>query len=292
MRQREANGYYPLWLSDQEVADEYKEKFVASYNAFFDAKDPNEKKQHLDEFRVYLTIMCDVVAYRYLVKYYSNLFHRLGITIEEYMDYKVERAYITIKDKKEKIDDPMSYIYMSFMLSSPRLIYDYGEKMGRCKLVREVLPYFKTQRLKYFFIDSKNTIEHVIFNFDNIDLDEDSEAIRSNIDKYSLAQYQKQENLESNDSGFSAVREYVGKLPFKIKKARNFLLSIFDTWKTTGEADFEVTKRKANLQVEFTLLDYVKYKYEHQEVDLSYDEYIDVLCVLNQLLKGRKEFNF
>lgn len=284
-------GYYPPWLSDQSIADDYKQKFIASYDAFFTAKDPKEKKRHLDEFRVYLTVMCDVVAYRYLIKYYSNLFHRLGVTVEEYMDYKVERMYLTIRDKKDRIDDVMSYIYMSFMLSSPRLIYDYGEKVGRCKLVRDVLPYFKTQRLKFFFIEKENTIEHVIFNVDNIDLDEDTEAIRSNMDKYSLAQYQKQETAKDQDTGVDIVRKYVSKLPFKTEKGRAFLLSVFDTWKTSGEEDFEVTRSKANLKSEFTMLDYIKYKYEHQEVDLTYDEYIDILCVLNKLLKGRKDLN-
>ena len=37
-----------------------------------------------------------------------------------------------------KIEDILSYVYMSCMLSSPRLIYDYGEKVGRCKSVKEV----------------------------------------------------------------------------------------------------------------------------------------------------------
>ena len=64
-------------------------------------------------------------------------------------------------------------------------------------MVREILPYFKTQRLKFYFIEKDNTAEHIVFSVDNIELDEESEVIRSNLDKYSLSLYTEQQRKES-----------------------------------------------------------------------------------------------
>ena len=161
-------GYYPIWLTDTECGNEYKRKLIKTYDEYFNEQDKKLREKKLNEFRVNLTVVADVVAYRYLVKHYSNLFYKLNITIEEYIEYKVERMYVTVRDKKERINDIMSYVYMSFMLSSPRLIYDYGEFVGKCKTVKENQPYFKIQRLKYYFIERETAAEHIIFSVDNL----------------------------------------------------------------------------------------------------------------------------
>lgn len=286
------DGYYPLWLTDKECGDEYKAGLVKVYDEFYTATDKEVKKKKLDELRISLTVVSDIVAYRYLIKYYTNLFRKLNITIEEYLDYKVDRMYMTIRDKKERIEDIMSYVYMSFMLSSPRLIYDYAEKIGRCKLVKENMPYFMVQRLKFFFIERENVVEHLVLTVDNIDLDEESEVLRSNLEKYSLTQYNREQSILSTDSGFEALRNYIAKLDFKYEVSKQYLLSIFDNWKASGEEDFELTKQASGVKSadDFTLFDYIRYKFENKQIDLTYEEYIDVLDVLNKLLKGRKNF--
>lgn len=179
---------------------------------------------------------------------------------------------------------------MSFMLSSPRLIYDCGEHLGRCKMVREILPYFKTQRLKFYFIEKDNTAEHIVFSVDNIELDEESEVIRSNLDRYSLSLYTEQQRKENAETGFEILREYINKLNFKYSQSKKYLLSIFDSWKGQIEEDYERVKQTINAKddIDFTLFDYIRYKYENKQVDLTYEEYLDVLSVLNKLLKGRK----
>lgn len=284
-------GYYPIWLTNTECGNEYKRKLVQNYEDYYNEQDKKLKEKRLSEFRVNLTVVADVVAYRYLVKHYSNLFHKLNITVEEYIDYKVERMYVTVRDKKEKINDIMSYVYMSFMLSSPRLIYDYGEYAGRCKTIREVQPYFKVQRYKFYFIERENAAEHIIFSVDNLELDDDTELIRSNLDKYSLSKFTEEQRNKNAESGYDALREYLEKFgEFKYLKSKKYLLNVFDTWTTGTEDDFEYTKQNLGIKVdtEFSLLDYIRYKYENKQVDLTYEEYLDILSVLNSLLKGRK----
>ena len=284
-------GYYPIWLTDTECGNEYKRKLIKTYDEYFNEQDKKLREKKLNEFRVNLTVVADVVAYRYLVKHYSNLFYKLNITIEEYIEYKVERMYVTIRDKKERINDIMSYVYMSFMLSSPRLIYDYGEFVGKCKTVKENQPYFKIQRLKYYFIERETAAEHIIFSVDNLDLDDDTELIRSNLDKYSLSKYTEEQRNNSAESGYDVLREYLEKQgKFKFAKSKAYLLNLFDTWTTGTEDDFETVKQELDIKTdsEFSLLDYIRYKYENKQVDLNYEEYLDILCVLNSLLKGRK----
>lgn len=283
------DGYYPPWLTDQKIGDEYKRSLVIKYEDFFKEENKQLKAEKLKEVRAYLTVVCDVIAYRYLVKYYSNLFHKLNITVEEYMDYKVERMYVTIKDKKEPISDILSYIYMSFMLSSPRLIYDYGEKIGRCKLVKDILPYFRIQRLKFFFIEKENVTEHYVYNVDNIELDSESnsELIRSNMDKSSLQRYNTEQSILNSASSFDVVKEFIiNNISFSFDKSKKYLLSIFDNWATEVEFDFQYIKQISELKDNsFNLVDYIRYKYENKQTDLSYDEYLDVLHALNLVLK-------
>lgn len=283
-------GYYPSWLTDVNIGNEYKRKLIKVYDEFFNEQDKKVKENKLNEFRVYLTVVADVVAYRYLVKHYSNLFYKLGITIEDYIEYKVERMYVTVRDKKDRINDIMSYVYMSFMLSSPRLIYDYGEYAGRCKTVREVQPYFKTQRMKFYFIEKDNAIEHVVFSVDNLELDNDTELLHSNLDRYSLGQYVEEQRKHNAETGFDALREFISNCQFKYSQSKKYLLHIFDSWEKSTESDFEQVKQELNIKnsIEFTLLDYIRYKYENKQVDLTYEEYLDVLNILNKILKGRK----
>lgn len=284
-------GYYPEWLTNAECGNEYKRKLIDAYEDYFNEQDKIKRKQKLDKFRIYLTVVADVVAYRYLVKYYSNLFYKLSITVEEYIEYKVERMYVTVRDKKDKINDIMSYVYMSFMLSSPRLIYDYGEYIGRCKTIREIQPYYKTQRLKFYFIEKDTAVEHIVYVVDNLDLDNDTEAIRSNLEKYSLSQYVEQQQKQNIDSGFDLLREFLDHYPFQFKKSEEYLLNIFDNWKTKIEDDFEDVKQELGIKSnnDFNLLDYIEYKYENKQIDLNYDEYVDVLNALNNILKGRRK---
>lgn len=249
------------------------------------------KSQKLKQLKIYLAVVCDVVAYRYLVKYYFNLFHRLNIMVEEYIDYKVERMYQTLKDKKERIEDIMSYVYMSFMLSSPRLIYDYGEKLGRCKLVKDNLPYFQVQRLKFFFIERENVTEHYIYNVDNLELDalqsSTGRNLHSNLEKYSLSKYKyKQSIVNSTSNSYDTIREYIANnKTIKFEKSKNYLLSIFDNWSDSVEGDYQEVKNMSEITDNFTLFDYIRYKYENKMTDLKNEEYLEVLSILNTLLK-------
>lgn len=284
------DGYYPIWLTNQECGDSYKKQLYVVYDNYYKETDPEKKKNCYSELQVYITIVCDVIAYRYLVKYYTNLFHKLSITIEEYMDYKVERILSTIQSKTERIDDILSYIYMSFMLSSPRLIYDYAEKVGRCKLVKELLPYFQIQRFKFFFVDRDSNREHYIFNVDNLELNENTEAIRSNLEKYSLSDYNRKQSLDLYDSSFDLIFDYIKTLDYKYENSLKYLLNIFSNWETDVESKYEIQKSKQTdvNKKDFSLLDYIKYDYECNK-SLSYDEYIEVLQTLNNLLKNGKD---
>lgn len=283
-------GYYPPWLTDEECGESYKQALVKAYNDFYEERNPQIKKKKLDSMNVLLMVVSDVIAYRYLVKHYSNLFYKLNITFEEYIDYKVQRMYVTIRDKKEKIEDILSYMYMSFMLSSSRLIYDYAEKIGRCKLVKEETPYFQIQRQKFFFIEKNNSKEHIVYNVDNLELDEDSVNIRSNMDRYSLSEYNRQLNRDndSENSGIGLIKKYINNFDFKSQKAKNILLHIFDNWVSEYEDDFNDAKRKLDIKEEsdFTFIDYINYLYQTNKLNIEYIDYIEIIKVLGNILKG------
>lgn len=280
------SDYYPIWLTDESVALDYKQKLYNSYDEYFNEKDSKIRQEKLKELKVYLTIVSDVIAYRYLVKYYSNLFHKLHITVEEYMDYKVDRMFLTIKDKKERIEDILSYVYMSFMLSSPRLIYDYAEKIGRCSLVKDNLPYFKVQRLKFFFIDRENTIEHIVCNISVVDINSTEKSIRSDMEKYSLANYNYKQSIEASNSEYDILCEYLQNMTsFKYVKSRDYILDIFKNWKESIEDDFIYVKQISEVKSNFTLIDYIRYKYENKQTDLTYDEFVDALSILNNIMR-------
>lgn len=289
MNERSIGHYYPQWLTDQECGESYKRQLVTIYNDYFKEQDKKLKQEKLDQVKVYLTIVCDVVAYRYLVKHYSNLFYRLHLTVEEYMEYKVDRMFTTIKDKKDKIDDILSYVYMSFMLSSPRLIYDYAEKVGRCKLVKETLPYFQVQRLKFFFIERENSVEHIILDFNIVDMDSTEKSVRSDIERYSLFEYNYRASLESSESSTDLLIDFVNKIEIENEKSKTFVLNIFSHWKSEVEDEYLSIKQSLKSSESFNLIDYVRYKYENQQTNLNYVEYIEVLNILNKILKGKKD---
>lgn len=241
---------------------------------------------------VYLIVVSDVIAYRYLVKHYYNLFKKLDITFEEYMDYKVERMYNTLRDKKEKVDDILSYIYMSFMLSSPRLIYDYAEQIGKCKLVKELLPYFKVQRQKFFLEYKDNTREHYIYNVDNIDLDKDSEAIRSNIEKYSLSEYNKKDSALNTDSySLEVIKSYISDYFYDNDNITNILFNIFDNWENKTESDYMYIKQTYFTNKDFSFIDYIRYLYENNKLNITYTDYTNILKMFNDLFKIKGELS-
>lgn len=288
-RSIDGDGYYPQWLTDEDCGNSYKQLFLDLYEEWYNIKDAKEKKERLKELKVYLTIICDVIAYRYLVKYYSNLFHKLNITIDEYMNYKVERILITIRDKKEHINDVLSYVYMAFMLSPSRLIYDYAESLGRCKLVKANLPYYQIQRLKFFFITRDRSAEHIVYNVDNLELDEDSEFIHSNLDRYSLSEYNREQAKLDAGTKYDNLVKYIENVSTKYPKSKQFLINLFNSWSNDLEGEYESIKQKFSDNSCFGLTDYIKYKYENQQVDLSYDEYIGVLSILNNIIKNRSK---
>lgn len=283
------DGYYPEWLTDTKCGDEYKKKLGIIYDTYFNCVDPEQKKKYFKELKVYLIIVSDIIAYRYLLKHYNHLFHKLNITIEEYINYKIERMCTTIECKKDKIEDILSYVYISFMLSSPRLIYDYAESIGRCKLVRSVLPYYQVSRLKFFFIERENAIEHVIYNVNNIDLDDKSDLIHSNLDKYSLLDYNSRQSIENSNLDIDAFIGLVTSLDFKCTKSKQYIIYIIHNWKNTVESDYESVKKQLKIRENFTLFDYIRYKYDNNQTDLNYEEYLDIFNTLNKLLKRRKD---
>ena len=68
-------------------------------------------------------------------------------------------------------------------------------------------------------------------------------------------------------------------------------MNIFDNWEESVEDDFLIIKQQqgAKNDIDFSLFDYIRYKYENKQTDLNYYEYLDILNVLNKLLKGKKE---
>lgn len=286
-RRQHLNYYY--WLQNEEYAQECKEKLVILYENYYNEKNLNKKSDIYKQLEVYLQVVCDIIAYRYLVKHYTNLFHKLCITVEEYMEYKVKRLLVTIKDKKEHIEDILSYIYMSFMLSSPRLIYDYGEKVGRCKLVKENLPYYQVARNKFFNNSKKEDTEHVIYNVDALYLDDtenNEEHIRSNIDKYSYSRWRSElSTKEEGTNDYQFLLDSLNSFNCNNENSRIYLLNIFSNWKDIFESDYQTVKIEAGFGNTYSLLDYIKYNYENCRTNLSHEEYIEVLKLLNKLLK-------
>ena len=290
MRQQHVNYYY--WLQDEEYAKSCKEKLVNIYEEYFITKDKEKKIQPFKQLEIYLSVVCDIIAYRYLVKHYMNLFYKLCITVEEYMEYKVKRLLSTIQDKKEHIEDILSYVYMSFMLSSPRLIYDYGEKIGRCKLIKESLPYYLVSRNKFFNnLKDDEITEHIIYNVDTLYLDdtnENEEIIHSNIDRYSYSEWKN--NINAKEDGitdFNVLLEYISNVSCQYDKSKKYLIYIFKNWKNEIESDYQSVKIVANFKDSYSLVDYINYKYEKKLLNLTYSEYLDVLKILNSLLKKK-----
>ena len=284
-------NYYP-WLTNEEYGNECKQKLVDLYEKYYNEKDVKNREDLFKQIEIYLAVVCDVIAYRYLVKHYTNLFYKLCITVEEYMEYKVERLLLTIKDKEEHIDDILSYIYMSFMLSSPRLIYDYGEKIGRCELVKENLPYYRVARNKFFDTIKEEEPEHIIFNVDTLSLDEDTKSdvdksIHSNLDKFSYFEWKNR--IRSENDGESDYQFLINKVT-KIannysKSSKDYILNLLINWKSKTESDYQEVRTKTNANKSYSLIDYIKYKYENKELDLDYESYLDVLKILNDVLR-------
>lgn len=291
MKQNHLNYYY--WLTDEEYGKECKEKLIVIYDNYYVTTDKKEKEELFKQLEIYLAVVCDVIAYRYLVKHYTNLFYKLCITVEEYMEYKVKRLLVTIRDKKERIEDILSYIYMSFMLSSPRLIYDYGEKIGRCQLVKENLPYYQVARNKFFGITKEEEIEHIIYNVDTLYLD-DSEGnedfVRSNIDKYSHTEWKNHIRMQEDGvSDFYSLLENLSEMSSETQKSKDYLYNLFNNWKTEIESDYQTVQIKAGFGSSYSMLDYIKYKQENNETGLNQEEYLDVLKLLNKTLKGERK---
>lgn len=279
-----------MWLKDEDYAQNCKDILVDLYEKYFKTSDTKEKEELFKQLEIYLSVVCDIIAYRYLVKHYSHLFYRLCITVEEYINYKVKRLLVTIKSKKEHIDDILGYVYMSFMLSSPRLIYDYAEKIGHCRLVKEVLPYYQVSRNKFFNnVKTNDSVEHIIYNVDNLYLNdsENDQSIRSNIDKYSYSKWKTEYRLENNDdSDFDALISIVKSMSKDYSESSiNYLLDIFNNWKTKVENDYLSVKLENKFGNSYSLIDYIKYNYENNKTNLTKDVYLDVLKILNTLLK-------
>ena len=291
MKKNKSISSHYEWLEDEEYGNHCKQELVKLYEAYFNEKDEQQKDEIFKQLEVYLSIVCDVIAYRYLVKHYTNLFYKLCITVDDYMAYKVKRLLVTVKEKKDKIDDILSYTYMSFMLSSPRLIYDYAEKVGHCKLVKETQPYYKVARDKFFGNNSdKNTeAEHYIYNVDNLYLDEDNDTtVHSNLDNYSYSQWKN--TIRTQYDGVGDFDCLINKLLLVScdysEESENFLLDLFNNWKNNVESDYHDVKLKLNANNDYSILDYIKYKYEHKQTNLKQSEYIEVLKILNSILKG------
>lgn len=284
-------NFYP-WLQSEDYGEYCKSQLVEIYDKYFEETDEKQKQELFKDLEVYLTVVCDVIAYRYLVKHHINLFYKLRITVEEYMDYKVKRLLTTIKDKKdEKIKDILGYIYISFMLSSPRLIYDYAEKIGRCKLIKENLPYYQVARNKFFGITKENNTEHYIYNVDTIYLDEnnsDTSTIRSNIEKYSYRKWKDNVKVEEESTDYNLLINYVIKIDWCSNNAKNYLLNILKNWNIV-ETDYQDIKLKQGFGQSYSLIDYIRYKYSKQETNLSQKDFTDVLKILNNLLKGEEK---
>nr|CAI9751396.1 hypothetical protein DGKKSRWO_DGKKSRWO_CDS_0105 [uncultured phage]CAI9752282.1 hypothetical protein CVNMHQAP_CVNMHQAP_CDS_0105 [uncultured phage] len=278
------------WLTDEEYGKDCKDRLVQLYEEYFNEKDENKKQEIFKQLEIYLAVVCDVIAYRYLVKHYTNLFYKLCITVEEYLDYKVKRLLVTIKEKDDHIEDILSYVYMSFMLSSPRLIYDYGEKIGRCKLVKENLPYFLVARNKFFDNNTDDITEHVIFNVDTLYLDEDTEtdkSVRSNIDKYSYSEWKNRVRSENDgETDYQYVIQKIKSVSSDYsEQSVDYLLDLVLNWKTVTENDYYKVKLDNGFGDSYSLLDYVKYCYENGKTNLDKNNYIEILKILNALLK-------
>lgn len=285
MSNSKRNYYY--WLTNEDYGEECKRILSELYNEYFYCKDKNEKQELFKQIEIYLSVVCDVIAYRYLVKHYIELFYKLSITIEEYMDYKVKRLLATFRDKKEHIEDVISYIYMSFMLSSPRLIYDFAEKIGRCKLVKTTLPYYQTARNNFFRVkkDVEHT-EHYIYNVETLFLDEEGknkELIHSNLDNYSYTNWEKEEQLKYNGvEEYQQILKLIEKLDYS-KNSKDYIKYIFINWKDKIESDYQDVS--VNFGDTYNLVDYIRYNYENNRLSLSYNDYIDVLKILNAIIK-------
>lgn len=282
-----------VWLTDEDYAKNCKDTLVSLYEDYYNESDDKNKQKIFKQLEIYLSVVCDIIAYRYLVKHYTNLFYKLRITVEEYIDYKVKRLLVTIKEKKDHIDDILSYVYMSFMLSSPRLIYDYGEKIGRCKLVKENLPYYQVARNRFFNNNIDELAEHIIFNVDTLYLDEDTDtdkSVRSNIDRYSYSQWKNKTRSEHDgENDFQHLFLYVDGLSEKeySVKSKAYVKNIFSNWKQIVESEYNKVKLDCNFGSSYSILDYIRYEYEQGKTDLDYMDYLDVLKIFNMILKGK-----
>ena len=56
-------------------------------------------------------------------------------------------------------------------------------------------------------------------------------------------------------------------------------------WKESIEDDFIYVKQISEVKSNFTLIDYIRYKYENKQTDLTYDEFVDALSILNNIMR-------
>lgn len=279
------------WLSNEEYGNQCKEKLVNLYDEFFNCKDAKTKEKLLKQIEVYLYVVCEIIAYRKLVKTYSSLFHKLHFTVEDYIDYKAKRLLLTIKNKEEYIEDILNYIYMSFMLSSPALIYDFGEKMGCCKANRKTQPYYQAVRDKFFFNESV-PIEHIVFAVDSCFSTNDTDDIKTKtkLDKYAYDKWKKDIYNYSCSTNDILIKQ-IAKLSNSnncSEKSSEYLTDILLNWSTKIEDEYQDVKQKKFAQSNnYSLIDYITYKYEEGKTNLSYSEFCDVLVILQSLKMGK-----
>lgn len=282
-------NFYP-WLQDEEYADGCKKRLSLLYDDYFYCKDEIEKQEILKQLEIYLAVVCDIVAYRNLAKHYKNQFFKLGITIEEYIEYKTQRLLVTIRDKKEYISDICGYVYISFMYSCSKLIYDYAEKIGHCSLIKENLPYYQVMRNKFFGVAKKAEDEHYIYNVESLCLDDDGEnqeLIKSNLDNYSYSLWEKKEQSEfAGVDQLLCISNIIDNTDCS-QNAKDYLKYLFKNWDIL-ESGYQKTKQKFG-DNNYSLQDYIVYLYSNGNLNLTDNEFQDVLKLFKNILTNGKE---
>ena len=272
------------WLLDKDCCSSYLNSLKDCYDKYI--SESSTSSDLLNDIELYTNLVVYVIGYRYLVSKYSSLFSKLNISVEEYLDYRSKKLFNRIKNKNKRIDDICSYIYRSLQLSNQLQIYEYSYSCGNCNKIKTKNK-VEIARNDFFNISIKNNqIEntYIFYEFDSCDKsidDNASEKCVLDIDKKSYIDFTSQ-NIDYGES-ISKLIERIKSIDC-LDKPKSILIYILTNWEDSIESDYNATQSKISDPIGYGLSDYITYKYKTGKLNITEEEYLDILKILKYIM--------
>ena len=279
------------WISNTKLCNDYKNKLHDIYDKYYNNTDKKLNKSLLNDLYLYINIVGYIIGYRYLVSRFKNLFSLLNIYVEDYLDYRLSKIYESVKSKNKYINDISNYIYKSLQLSNQSHIYKYASIAGTCEKEKNKTSKTKRIRNNFFNIEENDTdidysdvyTPYEILSCDKHTIENDNhwEKLILNIDQMSYLEFQSQD-IDYDDT-LKTIYNYINGVEVS-DKAKRILIQILDNWKDFVESDYNKVKLLLTNVINYSLVDYITYKYKNNELLIDENIYIELLKLLNYLI--------